>query len=260
MNWNTLHIVLKAVNPVCMPSGKLTGKESKAKRRDRAEIINRILAETYPGAKCALNHQNPFQLLAATILSAQCTDERVNMVTPALFKRCPDARALADMDQQELEELIRTTGFFRNKANSLKGMAQGLLDRYGGKVPATMEELRSLPGVGRKTANVVLGNCFGIPGLTVDTHMQRVNRRLGLTSHEDPEKIEKDLMELIPQSEWTNYSHRIIFHGRSICQARRPQCDRCPITEYCRYYQDFQKAAGAAGVLRKPGKKSRGRP
>lgn len=236
---------------MCMPTGKVPGKESKRSRRERAQAINGVLARAWPEAKCALNFENPYQLLAATILSAQCTDERVNMVTPSLFQRCPGPQSLAGIDQEELEALVRTTGFFRNKAKNLKGMAKGLLELYGGSVPQTMEELRPLPGVGRKTANVVLGNCFNTPGLTIDTHMQRVNRRLGLTKAENPEKIEKDLMELVPQPEWTNYSHRVIFHGRYICQARRPQCERCPVTEYCRYYQTFQKTSASPGAVHK---------
>jgi endonuclease-3 len=217
--------------------------ESLAKKKARAEAINQVLAREYPNAKCSLDFKNPFQLLSATILSAQCTDERVNMVTPSLFKVCPTPQKMAAMPDADLEEIVKTTGFFRNKTKSLKGMAAGLLEKFGGKVPQTMDELRQLPGVGRKTANVVLGNCFNTPGLTIDTHMNRVNRRLGLSRHEDPEKIELDLMKLIPQPEWTNYSHRIIYHGRAICQARKPLCERCPVSEYCEYYQKFQRAA-----------------
>jgi endonuclease-3 len=216
--------------------------ESKKAKRERAARINSILAETYPDAKCALNFRNPFQLLVATILSAQCTDERVNMVTPTLFKHFPDAATMAEADQEELEQLIRTTGFFRNKAKSLRGMSQALVRDYKGKVPRTMEQLRPLPGVGRKTANVVLGNSFDVPGLTVDTHMSRVNQRLGLTRNTDPEKIERDLMELIPQPEWTLYSHRIIHHGRQICIARKPKCEICPLRELCEYYQKLTKS------------------
>lgn len=225
--------------------------ESLAKRKIRAEEINRILAKTYPHAKCSLNHKSPFQLLSATILSAQCTDDRVNIVTPALFKRCPTPHRMAEIPDEELEDLVRTTGFFRNKTKSLKGMAAGLLEKFAGKVPHTMEDLRQLPGVGRKTANVVLGNCFDTPGLTIDTHMQRVNRRLGLTRHEDPEKIEQDLMKVIPQAEWTSYSHRIIYHGRAICQARKPLCGQCPVNHLCEYYQKFQRADGKAVTLKK---------
>jgi len=211
--------------------------------KDKAEAINRELAKAYPDARCALNYKNPFELLAATILSAQCTDERVNMVTPALFKRCPNAKTLSTIPQEELEELIRTTGFFRNKAKSLIGMATAVAGRYKGKVPAHMDELRELPGVGRKTANVVLGNCFDTPGITVDTHMSRLSQRMGLTRNSDPEKIEQDLMKLIPQKEWTLFSHRIITHGRQVCQARRPLCERCPVTSYCDYFQRMQRTA-----------------
>jgi endonuclease-3 len=216
-------------------------QESKTKRRARAEEINRILAETYTDAKCALDFRNPFELLTATILSAQCTDERVNQVTPALFERYPDPQSMAAAPLEDLEEMIRSTGFFRNKSKSLKGMSTAVAEQYGGEVPRTMEELRELPGVGRKTANVVLGNCFGVPGLTVDTHMTRVNLRLGLTKNTDPEKIERDLMELIPQPEWTLYSHRIILHGRAICVARKPKCSICPVADLCMYYQKVVK-------------------
>lgn len=217
--------------------------ESKAKKRARADQINAILAETYPDATCALHFRNPFELLAATILSAQCTDERVNLVTPALFAEYPDPHSMAEAPLEHLEDLVRTTGFFRNKAKSLKGMATAISRQYGGEVPRTMEELRQLPGVGRKTANVVLGNCFDVPGLTVDTHMSRVNQRLGLTRNTDPEKIERDLMDIIPQPEWTMYSHRIILHGRAICVARKPRCSICPIAELCVFFQKLKKKA-----------------
>lgn len=230
--------------------------ESKKNRRERAQRINEILGTVYPGAECALHFRNAFELLAATILSAQCTDERVNMVTPALFDRFPDAPTMAEASLADLEELVKTTGFFRNKSKSLKGMAEALVRDFGGEVPKTMEELRTLPGVGRKTANVVLGNCFGVPGLTVDTHMTRVNLRLGLTKNSDPEKIERDLMDLIPQPEWTLYSHRIISHGRQVCVARKPRCEICPVTELCVYYQKVVKPslAKAGGVVKTPRK------
>lgn len=232
--------------------------ESKVKLKARAEAIARELARAYPDAKCSLNFRNPFELLAATILSAQCTDERVNIVTPALFERYPDPQSLASASLEEIEELVRTTGFFRNKAKSLQGMARQLVEEHGGAVPADMEALRRLPGVGRKTANVVLGNCFGTPGLTIDTHMQRVNGRLGLTRHTDPEKIERDLMGLIRQSQWTHYSHQIICHGRAVCTARKPMCELCPLTQWCLYYAKFRtepagRRSGAATA--KPGKK-----
>ena len=209
-------------------------RESKAKKKARTEEIIRRLHVEHPDAHCALEHRNAFQLLVATILSAQCTDERVNQVTPALFEKYPDARALARADQEALELLIRPTGFFRNKAKSLLGMANAVVERHAGEVPKTMDALHELPGVGRKTANVVLGNAFGIDeGVVVDTHVRRVSQRLGLTRHDDPEKIEQDLMELVPREEWTEFSHLLIFHGRRICVARKPKQDVCTLCELC---------------------------
>lgn len=215
--------------------------ESKAKKRLRAAEVNAILAETYPGAQCALDFRNPFELLVATILSAQCTDERVNQVTPTLFENYPTPEAMAQAPEEHLQELIRSTGFFRNKAKSIKGMATAVTDHHGGQVPGTMEELCELPGVGRKTANVVLGNCFDVPSLPVDTHMIRVNGRLGFTKSTDPIKIERDLMDIVPQAEWTMYSHRIILHGRAICVARKPKCTICPVSHLCPYFQKVVK-------------------
>jgi endonuclease-3 len=198
-----------------------------------AEILARLRA-AYPDATCALDHRDAYQLIVATILSAQCTDARVNLVTPALFARYPNARALARADQAELEEMIKSTGFFRNKAKSLIGMARALVADHGGEVPRTMERLRGLPGVGRKTANVVLGNAFGInEGITVDTHVARLARLLGLTRHDDPEKIERALMPLFPREDWALLSHLLIFHGRQVCIARRPQCGRCVLADIC---------------------------
>ena len=209
-------------------------RESQVKKKARTEEIIRRLRVEHPDAHCALDHRNAYELLVATILSAQCTDERVNMVTPALFAKYPDARALAQADQAELEELIRSTGFFRNKAKSLLGMARGVVERHGGEVPNTMDTLHELPGVGRKTANVVLGNAFGIDeGVVVDTHVRRVSQRLGLTTNEDPEKIEQDLMQLVPREDWTDFSHLLIFHGRRICVARKPKHDQCSLCELC---------------------------
>lgn len=225
--------------------------------KERAQKINDILKRIYPAARCSLNFKDPYQLLVSTILSAQCTDERVNMVTPALFKKYPGPAQLAKASQEELEEDIKSTGFFRNKSKSLRGMAAGLVEKYGGKVPKTMEELRELPGVGRKTANVVLGNSFGIPGIVVDTHVSRVTQRLGLTKNEDPDKIEQDLMQLLPPEEWTDFCHRIIYHGRAICQARRPLCEECPVAAYCDYFASFRK--GAKPAASKPNKKTRAR-
>jgi endonuclease-3 len=199
-------------------------------------FVRRLLAffdEHYPEAGCALNFGSPFELLAATILSAQCTDERVNRTTPALFARYPDARALAGADPAEVEALIRSCGFYHNKAKSLIGMSAALVSRHGGRPPATLEELEQLPGVGRKTANVVLGNAFGLPGLTVDTHLGRVSRRLGLSARTDPAKVEADLAALIPRDRWTLFSHQAIHHGRALCRARRPLCESCPFAPSC---------------------------
>jgi endonuclease-3 len=209
-------------------------RESKAARRARALEILARLKQEYPDAHCELDHRNPFELLVATILSAQCTDARVNLVTPALFERYPDAAVLAAARQEDVEELIRSTGFFRNKAKSLIGMAQSLVAEHGGNVPATMEQLRPLPGVGRKTANVILGNAFGInAGVTVDTHVKRITNLLGLTRHTDPEKVEQDLMELFPQDDWALLSHLLIWHGRRICIANRPKCGECVLRQLC---------------------------
>ena len=197
------------------------------------EILARLKA-LYPDAHCELDHRNAFELLCATILSAQCTDARVNLVTPALFQRYPDTAALADARQEDVEAIIRSTGFFRNKAKSLLGMARAVVEHHRGTIPRTMEELRTLPGVGRKTANVILGNAYGInEGVTVDTHVGRLSRYLGLTKHADPEKVEQDLMKLVPREEWTLLSHLLIFHGRRVCIARRPRCDRCVLADLC---------------------------
>jgi endonuclease-3 len=197
------------------------------------EILTRLRA-AYPDARCALDYRGAFELLCATILSAQCTDVRVNLVTPALFGRYPTPGALARAKQADVEEIIRSTGFFRNKARSLIGMAQALVADHGGEVPQTMEQLRSLPGVGRKTANVILGNAYGInEGITVDTHVTRLSRLLGLTRHADPVKIEQDLMALFPRDQWALLSHLLIFHGRQICVARRPRCQDCVLSDLC---------------------------
>ncbi|HJT78725.1 MAG TPA: endonuclease III [Gemmataceae bacterium] len=201
--------------------------------RRRAGRIVRALARLYPDAHCALDHKTPLQLLVATILSAQCTDARVNLVTPALFARYPAAAAFADADPRELEALIQSTGFFRNKARNIMACCRRLVEEHGGEVPSTMEELVPLPGVGRKTANVILGNAFGTPGITVDTHVGRLSRRLGLTEHSDPEKVERDLMALVPRKEWTMFSHRLIFHGRQVCHARKPDCAGCGLARLC---------------------------
>ena len=201
--------------------------------RRRALRINEALTELYPDAHCALHHANPLQLLVATILSAQCTDERVNKVTPALFARYPDAKAYANADIGELETLIQSTGFFRNKARNIQACCQMLVEKHGGQVPRTMEELVPLPGVGRKTANVILGNAFGVPGIPVDTHVGRLSRRMGLTEHDDPVKVETDLAALVPKEEWTMFGHRMIFHGRQVCQSRKPKCAECTLKKIC---------------------------
>jgi len=209
-------------------------RESMAARASRAEAILERLEEAYPDADCALDHADPYQLLVATILSAQCTDARVNLVTPAFFARFPDPGALAGGTQAEVEELIRSTGFFRNKGKNLLAMAAALVERHGGRVPETMDELRALPGVGRKTANVILGNAFGRnDGITVDTHVGRIAGLLRLTSATDPEKVEQHLMALFPQPKWTLLSHLLLSHGRAVCIARRPRCGTCPVAAQC---------------------------
>lgn len=199
----------------------------------RARRVHDALAATYPDAHCALDHQTPIQLLVATILSAQCTDVRVNLVTPALFARYKTVRDFAEADQRELERLIASTGFFRNKAKNIIACCRAIVQKHDGEVPGTLAELVLLPGVGRKTANVILGNAFGVPGITVDTHVGRLSRRLGLTAHDDPVKVEFDLMGLIPEADWTMFSHRLIFHGRQICAARKPDCSACPMNRFC---------------------------
>ena len=202
----------------------------------RAKVVVARLAREYPGTAeqlCALRHVDPFQLLVATILSAQTTDVRVNMVTPALFSAYPDAASLARADPERLEELIRSTGFFRAKAKSLLGMSQALVDRFGGKVPSSMEDLVTLAGVGRKTANVVRSVAFGEPGLAVDTHVGRLSRRLGLTTSSDPEVVERDVDALVPPGEWGALSLRLILHGRAVCVARNPRCGTCVLSDVC---------------------------
>jgi endonuclease-3 len=201
--------------------------------KSRINKILQILRRTYPDVKTALRHQNPLEMLIATILSAQCTDVRVNEVTKTLFKKLRTAKDYADIPLAELEEMIRPTGFFRNKAKSIKGCCRGLVEKHGGKVPDNMEALTQLPGIGRKTANVVLGSAFGIPGIVVDTHVKRVSQRIGLTKEKDPVKIEFELMALIPKKDWIDFSHELIWHGRRLCQARKPKCLPCPLRELC---------------------------
>lgn len=199
----------------------------------RAPEINRRLAQEYPDARCALDYDSPLQLLIATVLSAQCTDERVNSVTPELFSRYPEAADYAAAQRSELERILRPLGFQRAKAGHLLGIGEKLVADYAGEVPRTVKELTSLPGVGRKTALVVLGNAFGIPGLTVDTHFGRLMQRLGLTGETTPLKIERDIAKLLPEKEWTMFSHRVIFHGRQVCHARTPECGACVLRDMC---------------------------
>lgn len=215
--------------------------------------MNRILAETYPDAHCELDFTNPLELLVATILSAQCTDKRVNMVTPTLFAKYPTVEDYAAADPSEMEGIIKSTGFFRAKTNSIIGMAQAVSAKHGGVVPSRLADLVALPGVGRKTANVVLGNAFGVPGLTVDTHFQRLVRRFGWTDETDPVKIERVVGELIPKREWTVFSHRVIWHGRRICHARTPACGVCPLAALCPSYGTGPTEAAKAAKLVRPG-------
>ncbi|NBZ95948.1 MAG: endonuclease III [Proteobacteria bacterium] len=203
-------------------------------KKERAERLSQELPRIYPDAHCELDFKNPLELLVATILSAQCTDVRVNMVTKVLFKRCKTAADYAGIPQEELEEIIRSTGFYRNKAKSLRGMGAALVDRHKGKVPSSMEELSAIPGAGRKTANVVLGNAFDInEGVVVDTHVGRLSLRLGLTTKSDPVKVEQDLIKLIPPEQWTLFSHWLIWHGRRRCKARNPECEACELRSLC---------------------------
>jgi endonuclease-3 len=223
-------------------------KESKSQLRERAAAVAAILADEYPEAATALDHRSAFELLVATILAAQCTDARVNTVTPGLFRRWPDARAMAQARQEEMEEVVRSTGFFRNKAKNVIATAKCLVERHGGEVPQTMEELTALPGVARKTANVVLGSWFRTPvGVVVDTHCQRLARRLRFTRADDPVKIERDLMDLLPRESWTHFSHGLVFHGRRVCVARKPRCPACRVRELCPSRQDVREARRLPG-------------
>ena len=227
--------------------------ETQLARTRRARRVHRILAESYPDAHCELDFSTPLQLLVATILSAQCTDARVNTVTPALFARYPTAADLAAADRAELEAIVRPTGFFRAKTDSLLRMSTRLVEDFGGEVPGRLEDLVTLPGVGRKTANVVLGDAFGVPGITVDTHVGRLSRRLGFTEHEDPVKVEADLARLIERSGWTMFNHRMIFHGRRTCHSRRPACGACPVSRLCPSYGIGESDPVAAAKLVKRG-------
>ncbi|SDZ91125.1 DNA-(apurinic or apyrimidinic site) lyase /endonuclease III [Bowdeniella nasicola] len=198
-----------------------------------AVIVDDILAQAYPDARCELDFSSPFELLVATVLSAQTTDVRVNQVTPELFARFAGPKEMAAAKRSELEEILRPLGFFRAKTTSLLGLSVALVEGFAGEVPANLADLVSLPGVGRKTANVVLGNAFGVPGITVDTHVGRLSRRLGYTAETDPLKVERDLMALLPEERWTDACHRLIFHGRRCCTARRPACEACPVAQLC---------------------------
>lgn len=223
-----------------------------AELKTRAREINKRLAKRYPDAKCSLDFTNPFELLIATILSAQSTDARVNIVTKSLFRKYPDPQAFADASQVEMETDVKQTGFFRNKAKAVIACARAIVERHGGEVPRTMEELTALPGVGRKTANVVLSNAFETPvGIVVDTHVTRVSGRLGLTSHSEAEKIEQDLVPLLPRSEWTAFGHRIIYHGRETCIARKPNCPECVVNDLCPSADLDRAAPPAKPVARK---------
>lgn len=208
-------------------------KESLSQQKSRMAKILGILKKTYPDAHCALTHKNAFELICATILSAQCTDERVNKVTPSLFKAYPDAASMARAPLPKVEKLVQSTGFFRNKAKSLVECAKAVVEKHGGEVPNTMDDLVKLRGVGRKTANVVLGNVFGIPSLVVDTHVGRLCRRFGFTKSQDPVKVEHEMMEIVPKEDWTLFSHLLIFHGRNRCDARKPDCEHCEVADLC---------------------------
>jgi len=226
-------------------------RENLDQKKSRTAKIIAELRRLYPDAHCALNHKNAYELLVATILSAQCTDVRVNLVTPALFERYPDPKSLADAKQADVEKLIQTTGFFRSKAKSLRESAADIVAKHNGKVPGTMEELTALRGVGRKTANVVLGNAYNQNvGVVVDTHVGRLSLRLDLTRQTDPVKVEQDLMKLVPQNDWTLFSHLLIFHGRQICIARRPRCEQCALLSLCPTGPELIAAAAKAAKAR----------
>lgn len=230
---------------------KKVENESPLALKRRARKINRELAELYPYAHAELDFRNPFELLVATVLSAQTTDVRVNSITPELFARYPDALALSEASSLELETIIKPTGFFRAKAANLLALANRIVDEYDGEVPATLEDLITLPGVGRKTANVVLGNAYGVPGITVDTHFMRLARRFGWTESTDPVRIEADVAALFEPKDWTMLSHRVVFHGRRICHARKPACGACPIAHLCPAYGDGEVDPAKAAKLLK---------
>jgi endonuclease-3 len=209
--------------------------------RSRAEEVTKILYETYPEATCSLDYAKPLELLIATMLAAQCTDERVNIVTKDLFRKYQSVYDYANANIEELEQDIKSTGFYRNKAKNIIGCCKKLIKDFGGAVPDNMEDLIGLPGVGRKTANVVLGNIYGVPGVIVDTHCKRLSNRIGFTRQEDPEKIEYELMEILPEKDWTGFSNCLVYHGRAICDARKPKCEICPIAQYCDFFNNNQR-------------------
>ena len=227
-------------------------------RRNKAAAILPLLDRHYPDAHCTLDYRTPIELLVATILSAQCTDERVNQVTPGLFKKYPDAAAFAQAPLEDLETAIHSTGFYRNKAKSILACCRELQERFGGQVPVDLDALVKLPGIGRKTANVILGNAFQVPGLVVDTHVGRVSQRLGLTANQDPAKIEYDLMEGIPRNRWVTFSHQLILHGRTICLARKPLCPQCPLLSWCDFFLQSGRPGGPTASTRGRRRKPKG--
>ena len=233
------------------PSAKFSSSNegSQLELKKRAKSIFQTLGKVFPDAKCELDFKNPLQLLVATVLSAQCTDKRVNQVTPALFAKYTNAREFASANREELEELIKSTGFYRNKATSIIGLASAIEADFAGEVPGTLVDLVNLPGVGRRTANVVLSNAFNVPGITVDTHVGRIARRLGWTKNSDPVKVEFDLMEIFPNKDWTQLNHRLIFFGRRICHAKKPACGACPVAKMCPKFGEGPTDPKIAGAL-----------
>ena len=211
-------------------------RESLPEKKVRAKVIYRQLSKNYPNVRCELDYKNAFQLLVATVLSAQCTDKRVNQTTPALFKKYPNPQKMAKADLRDIQNLVKSTGFFRAKAKNIKGLSNKIMEEFDGKVPSNLEDLITLPGVGRKTANVVLGHAFGIPGITVDTHFGRLSRRFGWSKQKNPVKVEFEVGELIPEKEWTNLSQRMIWHGRRVCHSRKPACGACALAKLCPSY------------------------
>jgi endonuclease-3 len=211
-------------------------RESLPEKKVRAKVIYRQLSKSYPNVRCELDYKNAFQLLVATVLSAQCTDKRVNQTTPALFKKYPNPQKMAKAELKDIQNLVKPTGFFRAKAKNVKGLSNKIMEEFEGKVPSNLEDLITLPGVGRKTANVVLGHAFGIPGITVDTHFGRLSRRFGWSKQNNPVKVEFEVGELLPEKEWTNLSQRMIWHGRRVCHARKPACGACALAKLCPSY------------------------